>query len=66
MRLYAELQPVFAGPFRAVGSSTMAPGAEMVMAAAVAMAAALSVSARLQVMHWNFLRLRFAHITFLY
>ena len=35
------------------------------MAAVVAMPTALSVSARLQVEHWNFLRLIFAHITFL-
>ena len=35
------------------------------MTAVVAMPAALGVCARLQVEHWNFLRLIFAHITFL-
>jgi hypothetical protein len=67
VRRYAELQPVFAGPFRAVAAraSASAPGAEVVMTAVVAMPAALGVCARLQVEHWNFLRLIFAHITFL-
>jgi len=37
----------------------------MAMTAVVAMSAAHGVSARLQVAHWNFLRLIFAHITFL-
>ena len=36
----------------------------MAMTAVVTMPAALGVSARLQVAHWNFLRLIFAHITF--
>jgi hypothetical protein len=67
VRRYAELQPVFAGPFRVVGAraSTDAPSSEMMMAAVVAMPAALGVCARLQVVHWNFLCLLFAHVTFL-
>ena len=35
----------------------------MAMTAVVTVPAALGVSARLQVAHWNFLRLIFAHIT---
>ena len=35
----------------------------MVMTAVVAMPTALGVCARLQVAHWNFLRLIFVHIT---
>ena len=63
MRRYAELQPVFAGSFRVIGSSTSAPSAEVVMTAVVAMPTALGVCAWLQVAHGNFLRLIFAHIT---
>jgi hypothetical protein len=67
VRRYAGLQPVFAGPFRAVAAraSASAPSTEVVMTAVVAMPAALGVCARLQVVHWNFLCLHFAHITFL-
>ena len=36
------------------------------MTAVVAMPAALGVCARLQVAHWNFLCLLFAHITFFF
>jgi len=63
VRRYAELQPVFAGSFRVIGSSTSAPSTEMAMTAVVTVPAALGVCARLQVAHWNFLRLIFVHIT---
>jgi hypothetical protein len=63
VRRYAELQPVFAGSFRVIGSSTSAPSAEVVMTAVVAMPTALGVCAWLQVAHGNFLRVLFVHIT---
>jgi len=67
VRRYAELQPVFAGPFRAVSvvASTSAPTAKLVMPTVVAMPAARDVAAWLQVEHWKFFRVIFAHITFL-
>jgi len=67
VRRYAELQPVFAGPFRAVAArgSASAPGAEVVMTAVVAMPTTFGVLRRLKVAHWDFLCLVFAHIAFL-
>jgi hypothetical protein len=65
VRRYAELQPIFAGSFRIVGSFASVPSSEMLMTATVAMPAAFGVSARHQVAHRNFLRLLFVHITFL-
>jgi hypothetical protein len=61
--LRAELQPVFAGSFRVIGSSTSAPSAEVVMTAVVAMPTALGVCAWLQVAHGNSLSVLFVHIT---
>ena len=64
----AELQPVFAGTFHVVaasGTSTFTT-VQVMAVMMVAMSPAFRVCARLQVAHWNFLRLLFAHITFLH
>ena len=63
MRRCAELQVVFAGAFQVVGT-TLASAAEVAMPV-VAMPATFGVFRRLKVAHWDFLRLLFAHITFL-
>jgi hypothetical protein len=67
VRRYAELQPVFARPFRIVlARASSMPSTEVVMATVVAVPAARGVSARLEITHWNLLCLLFAHITFLH
>ena len=64
MRRHAELQMAVFAASRSVDVT----GASVAMTAALAIstAAALSVFARLQVAHFNFFFLLFAHITFLY
>jgi hypothetical protein len=66
MRRHAELLELDSAP-RRIGTFNPVTAALVLMmtVAMMAVSAALRVLARLQVAHWVFFRLRFAHITFL-
>jgi hypothetical protein len=58
-----QLEPVFAGAFHPVAACLAATAGSAM--AVMAMSATLSILCWLQVAYWDFLRILFAHITFL-